>query len=175
MPYEYADDISASDNVLAFESYNSRDDYSVHMNSPAIGDFMKHDASAMSTGLDIRRFSCVGGFLDSSGEKAEGEMVNTIQIRCHGTEQQAEFLGALKLLIGLLEGRDKAGMLTFLGLKSVDDDVSAKIVARYTTRKAWETWQRDDLFAAFWETAKPCIASKVSRVYVPSGKGWMCR
>jgi quinol monooxygenase YgiN len=181
IPLEHTANVSRTDKMLAFEAYRTREDlYDVHLKSPVMtGTFFPAVVGAMTTGLDLNHFGAVGGFFDKSGVKTECGLMHDIQIRCNDAASRQELLGALKLLCTLIEdsqaeGSEKAGqILTFIGFKSVDDDINARIYARYKDRDTWEAWMRSPEVKKFWEVVKPCVASMDARPYAPNGKGWL--
>ncbi|KFH45126.1 hypothetical protein ACRE_040800 [Hapsidospora chrysogenum ATCC 11550] len=180
IPLEHADAPSRTDCMLAFEAYRSREDlYDVHLKSDAmLGGFLPNAGPAMSTGLDLTHYGAVGGFLDRSGKKTECGVMHDVQIQCRDKAARDELLGALTLLSSLVDdaqgpkGED-GEVLTFLGLKSLDNDTQARIYARYTSRETWEKFIRGTLMNKFWESVKPSVASMSARAYVPNGKGWL--
>ncbi|KAF7556789.1 hypothetical protein G7Z17_g1148 [Cylindrodendrum hubeiense] len=178
IPLEHASNPSRTDNMLAFEGYRTREDlYDVHLKSEVMTTtFLPNAGPTMTTGLDLTHFAAVGGFLDLSGQKTECGLMHDIQIRCVDGAARGELLGALRLLCSMVEERQRGGkgeVLTFLGLKSLDNDTGARIFARYKSREVWESWLRGDLLQAFWESVKPCVASMEAKGYAPNGKGWL--
>jgi quinol monooxygenase YgiN len=180
IPLEHAANPSRTDNMLAFEAYRSRSDlYDIHLKSePMLNGFLPAAMPIMTTGLDLTHFGAVGGYLDISGDRTECGIIHDVQIRCGGAAQRAELVGALKLLCKMVEQgeqgkRKEADILTFLGLVSEDDEVTARIYARYKSRDIWEGKLRGDLYKTFWEAVKPCVASMEAKGYAPNGKGWL--
>jgi quinol monooxygenase YgiN len=180
IPVEHADNHSRTDSMLAFEIYRSREDlYEVHLQSDVMkGHFLPNAGPAMSTGLDLTHFAAVGGFLDRSGNKTECGLIHDVQIQCHSGVARAEVLGALRLLCALVDERQGAPgvdgeVLTFIGMKALDNNTGVRVFARYQSREAQEAWQRQTMIKTFWEAVKPHVLSMESRVYVPNGKGWL--
>lgn len=183
IPLEHAADHSRTDSMLAFEAYRSRADlYDVHIQSDVMKDhFLPSAGPAMATGLDLTHFSAVGGFLDRGGRKKECGVMHDVEVRCHDAAARRELLGALRMLCGLVEaeqarsaGEEEDGeVLTFLGLESLDDEVGARIFARYKDLETWEAWMRHPAVKTFWEAVKSNVQSMEGRPYVPNGKGWL--
>lgn len=165
--------------MLAFEAYRCRADlYDVHLQSPAMKTaFLPAAQPAMTTGLDLTHFAAVGGFLDLGGVRAECGVMNHVRIRCVDAEARRVLLGRLERLCDGVEERMREGgsgeVFTFLGLRSLDDEVGASIFARYESREAWERWLREDMVVAFWSDVKDCVATMEARGYAPNGKGWL--
>ena len=166
--------------MLAFEAYRSRSDlYDVHLKSSVMQEqFLPVAGPAMSTGLDLTHFGGVGGFLDISGTKTECGIMHDVQIRCNDAAARQEVLGALRLLCAIIEasqaekGTD-ADVLTFIGMKALDNETGARIFARYKSREVMEEWQRGTLIKTFWAAVKPSVASMEAKPYSPNGKGWL--
>ncbi|KAL2756549.1 hypothetical protein ACRALDRAFT_1069346 [Sodiomyces alcalophilus JCM 7366] len=179
LPLEHADNPSRTDYMLAFEVYGCRDDlYEVHLKSEAMTKgFLPAALPIMTTGLDLVNFGVAGGFLDFSGRKEECGIMHDVQIRCVDAAARRELLGALRMLchsVELAQKRDGKGeVLTFLGLKSLDNEVGARIFARYKDRETLEAWQRSDVVKGFWEVVKESVGDMSSRSYRPNGKGWL--
>ena len=164
--------------MLAFEAYRCREDlYNVHLKSEVMTTkFLPVALPSMTTGLDLTHFSAVGGFLDFSNKKTECGLMHDTQIQCVDASARAELLGALKLLCAMVEARQEGGdgeVLTFLGLKSEDNETGVRIFARYKSREVYEEWARDGLMLRFWEAVKPCVLNMSGRGYAPNGKGWL--
>ena len=166
--------------MLAFEAYRSRSDlYDVHLKSPVMtSHFLPVASATMTTGLDLTHFGAVGGFLDISGVKTECGVMHDIQVRCADSSARQEVLGALKLLCSMVEASQaskgaEADVLTFLGLKSQDNDTGVRIFARYKSREVMEEWQRGSLIKTFWAAIKSSVASMEAKAYAPNGKGWL--
>ncbi|CRK45193.1 hypothetical protein BN1723_006494 [Verticillium longisporum] len=179
IPLEYAAEPSRTDYMFAFEMYDTRDDlYETHLKSePMTQAFLPSALPLMTTGLDLVHYGVVGGFLDIFGDKAECGIMQDIQIRCIDEAARQKLLDALKMVCRSVEvAQRQEGMgeiLTFLGLKSLDNDVGDRIYARYKGRSAMEAWQRSDLVQGFWRVVKGNVADMTSRAYVPNGKGWL--
>lgn len=179
IPLEHAHAPSRTDSMFAFESYSSRAElYEVHLKSDAMNKFLPTAMRDMSTGLDLVHFQPVAGFLDRSGKKTECAVIHDVQIRCHDREARAKVLEELGKLCAHVEGMQGGKgigdeVLSFVGLVSLDDEIGARIFARYRSREGWEAWQRNPLVKGFWETVKPHIASMQARPYAPNGKGWL--
>lgn len=167
--------------MLAFEAYASRADlYEVHLKSPIMREtFLPVATVAMATGLDLTHFAAVpGSFLDGSGERTECGVMHDVQIRCTDAGARREVLGALGLLCAMVGAREggkgtEADVLTFMGMRSLDNETGVRIFARYKTREAMEAWQRGDLIRTFWQAVKSCVASMEAKPYAPNGKGWL--
>lgn len=179
IPLEHAYAPSRTDSMFAFESYSSRADlYDVHLKSDAMNNFLPTAMRDMSTGLDLVHFQPVAGFLDRSGKRTECAVIHDVQILCHNGEARAKMVEELRKLCAQVEGMqgDKGQdgeVLSFVGLISLDDEIRARIFARYKSREAWEAWQRSPLVRGFWEDVKPQVASMQARPYAPNGKGWL--
>ncbi|KAF4460822.1 hypothetical protein FALBO_12382 [Fusarium albosuccineum] len=163
IPLEHQADHSRSDNMLAFESYRSKADiYDVHLKSEVMTKtFLRVAVPAMTTNLDLTHFAAVGGFLDFGGKKTECGLIHDVKIQCVDSS---------------LEEKQKDGkgeVLTFLGLRALDNETGARIFARYQSREVWEAWLRSELIMEFWESVKPLVASMEARPYAPNGKGWL--
>lgn len=164
--------------MLAFEAYRARSDlYDVHLKSDIMTTkFLPVASSTMTTGLDLTHFGAVGGFLDKSGKKTECGLIHDVQIHCADAAARETLLEALKGLCDAVEKRQEDGqgeVLTFLGLKSLDNETCARIFARYKSREVWEEWLRGKEIDSFWEAVKPCVASMEAKGYAPNGKGWL--
>ncbi|KAG7149543.1 hypothetical protein HYQ46_001546 [Verticillium longisporum] len=179
IPLEYAAEPSRTDYMFAFEMYGTRDDlYETHLKSePMTQAFLPSALPLMTTGLDLVHYGVVGGFLDIFGDKAECGIMRDIQIRCIDEAARQKLLDALKMVCRSVEvAQRQEGMgeiLTFLGLKSLDNDVGDRIYARYKGRSAMEAWQRSDIVQGFWRVVKENVADMTFRAYVPNGKGWL--
>ncbi|CAM1505040.1 Fc.00g106770.m01.CDS01 [Cosmosporella sp. VM-42] len=178
IPLEHAANPSRTDNMLAFEAYRSRDDlYNTHLKSEVMTTtFLPNAGPAMTTGLDLTHFRAVGGFLDTSGQRTECGLMHDTQIQCVDAAARAEVVGALRMLCAMVEARQgdgKGEVLTFLGMKSEDDETGVRIFARYKSREVYEEWVRGGLMLRFWEAVKPCVANMNGRAYAPNGKGWL--
>ncbi|KAF4983583.1 hypothetical protein FZEAL_1033 [Fusarium zealandicum] len=178
IPLEHQSNPSRTDNMLAFEAYRSRSDlYDVHLKSDVMTTaFLPSAGPAMTTGLDLTHFAAVGGFLDLSGEKTECGLMHDVQIQCVDGAARERVLDVLRALCEEVEERQQDGrghVLTFLGLRSLDNETGARIFARYKSREVWEAWLRGELIQGFWGSVKPCVASMEAKAYAPNGKGWL--
>ncbi|KAF4989816.1 hypothetical protein FDECE_14585 [Fusarium decemcellulare] len=178
IPLEHQADHSRSDNMLAFESYRSKADiYDVHLKSEVMTKtFLPVAVPAMTTNLDLTHFAAVGGFLDFSGKKTECGLIHDVKIQCVDSSVRDELLEKLAALCATVEEKQKDGkgeVLTFLGLKALDNETGARIFARYQRREVWEEWLRSELIKEFWESVKSLVASMEARPYAPNGKGWL--
>lgn len=158
--------------MLAFEAYRSRADlYDTHLKSSVMtGHFLPTAVPTMTTGLDLTHYEAVGGFLDKSGKKTECGLIHDVQIQCVDREKVLEVLRAL---CGKVDEGSGDEVLTFLGLKSLDNDTGVRIFARYKSREVWEKWLRGEVIRGFWEEVKPWVASMDAKGYKPNGKGWL--
>jgi len=62
-----------------------------------------------------------------------------------------------------------------MAFSSLDDDIGARIFARFETRDAMERHARTKDVADFWSKSKEDIKQMEWRCYVPNGKGWLHR
>jgi quinol monooxygenase YgiN len=104
--------------------------------------------------------------------------MHDVQVRCNDEAARQEVLGALRLLCAMVEasqagkGAD-ADVLTFIGMKALDNETGVRIFARYKSREIMEEWQRGALIKTFWAAVKPGVASMEAKPYAPNGKGWL--
>lgn len=175
MPPEYANNISASNQTLAFEIYGKRKDlYSTHFNSPAMGKFLKATPPTMITGLDLTHYEDVAGsFLDKPGDRRECAVIYDSKIRCHNERREA-VLEKLSELAKAVESQLE-DTWTFMVLKSLDNDTDIRIFQRYGTWKGLEEQERFGPRLDTFFGSKHDIASMESRAFVPNGKGWLHR
>ncbi|KAJ0341911.1 hypothetical protein COL154_005978 [Colletotrichum chrysophilum] len=173
LPLEYADNPSRTPYLFAFEIYSSREDlYDVHLKSETMTtSFLPAALPVMATGLDLVHYDVAGGFLDRSDRKAECGIMEDTQIRCTDSAARAEVLGALKMLCRA--AKDDDDVFTFLALRGQDDEISARIFARFRDRDSMERWARTEVVKGFWEIVKNNVKDMGSRAYVPNGKGWL--
>ncbi|KAF6833700.1 hypothetical protein CPLU01_05421 [Colletotrichum plurivorum] len=176
LPLEYADAPSRTPYMFAFEIYDSRSAlYDVHLKSSTMADrFLPDVLPAMTTGLDLAHYEFAGGFLDRDGSQEECGVMQDTKIRGVNAVARAEVIGAMKMLSRAAEERaDEAGLLTFLALRGQDDEVSARIFARFRDRDTMERWARTAVVRGFWEVVKNGVKAMESRTYAPNGKGWL--
>lgn len=175
VPPEYANDIPAANQTLAFEIYGKREDlYTTHFNSVPMGGFLKATAPTMTTGLDLTHFEdAEGSFLDKPGDKRECAVIYDSKIKCHAGKRDV-VLKRLSALAKELEAK-LDDTWTFMVLKSLDNDTDVRIFQRYGTWKGLEEQEsfkpRIDAFFA----SKEDIAAMEGRAFVPNGKGWLHR
>ncbi|CAI0643664.1 unnamed protein product [Colletotrichum noveboracense] len=172
-PLEYADNPSRTPYLFAFEIYSSREDlYDVHLKSETMTtSFLPTALPVMATGLDLVHYDVAGGFLDRGGRKAECGIMEDTQIRCTDSAASAEVLGALKMLCRA--AKDDDDVFTFLALRGQDDEISARIFARFRDRDSMERWARTEVVKGFWEIVNNNVKDMGSRAYAPNGKGWL--
>ncbi|KAF2399362.1 hypothetical protein EJ06DRAFT_582713 [Trichodelitschia bisporula] len=175
IPFEYKDDMDATISMFAFEVYGKREDlYETHFNSAAMQGFLKKIPSTMSTGLDLMHYSLSGGFIDKPGDKTECELMQDIRILSASPSARSAILSRFNTVLAAAEA-GSPDVLTLMSFASLDDDVSARIYARFKTRAAYEAFQRRPDFVDFWMASKEDVKQMESHAYVPNGKGWLHR
>lgn len=175
VPPEYADNISASNQMLAFEVYGKREDlYETHFHSEAMGKFLKEIPPTMTTGLDLTHYEDVSGsFLDKPGDSREAAVIYDSRIKCHPGKRET-VLQRLSDLARKVES-DLDDTWTFMVLKSLDNDHEVRVFQRYGTWKALEELENyEPRLKAFFDS-KEDIASLEGRAFVPNKKGWLHR
>ncbi|KAI1611654.1 hypothetical protein EDD36DRAFT_489806 [Exophiala viscosa] len=175
VPPEYAGNMSASNQMLAFEMYGKREDlYKTHFHSEAMGNFLKKIPPTMTTGLDLTHYEDVdGSFLDKPGDSREAAVIYDSRIKCHPGRREVvvQRLSALARSIELhLEDT-----WTFMVLKSLDNDHEVRVFQRSGT---WEGAEELESYEPRLKTildSKDEIASLEGRAFVPNKKGWLHR
>ena len=159
--------------MLAFEQYGNRADlYETHLGSDVIKVFLDEAPKYMLTGLDLRQYEDVMGFLDKSGTSEEaGIMYNTGITTKPG--QREDVIKALRAVVDEAERED--GTMTFLVLRCLDDEVGVRIFERYRGRGAMERHAEGKALLSFWMRNKEGIVGMDGRAYVPTGRGWLKR
>lgn len=194
IPIEYADDISKTTSMLAFEAYRKRevrsitqpernpretnmeqDLYETHFNSAAMGKFLNVIPDLMTTGLDLSHYAPVAGFLDRDTGMQECGIMQDIRIRCEHDIARQTVLARGKILAQALELEDRKTLLTYMVFESLDDVIGVRIFGRWSNRHAMEVFLRRSDVKDFWMAAKDDVASMESRNYVPNKKGWLHR
>lgn len=167
--------------MLAFEVYGKREDlYETHFHSAAMKEFLQKIPDTMTTGLDLRHYRCVGGFLDGAGERGVGEcgvMCDT-RVVCKDQAARDVVRGKLESLAQEVEKTAEAensGVFTFLVFQSLDDETDVRIFARFKGREDMERHLRRKEVLDFWLGSKEEVATMESRGYLPNGKGWLHR
>ncbi|EON63160.1 hypothetical protein W97_02387 [Coniosporium apollinis CBS 100218] len=188
IPLDYAHDLSATTSMLAFEVYGKREDlYETHFHSAAMKEFLQKIPATMTTGLDLRHYRCVGGFLDGAGsEMGEGKeggmgecgiMCDT-RIVCKDGAAREGVSGKLRRLAGEVERLAEAedsGVFTFMVFDSLDDETGVRMFARFRCRDDMERHLRRKEVLDFWLGSKEQVATMESRGYLPNEKGWLHR
>lgn len=145
-----------------------------HFNSPVMGEFLQSIPPTTTTNLDLSHYEDIGGFLDRTNEKKECEIMVDVRINCKA-DARDRVLSKLNTLSQSLIKSDWAGTLTFLVLKSLDNDQGIRIFQRFESWKAKADLESAQTVLEFWLTSKDDILSMESQVYVPNGKGWLHR
>jgi quinol monooxygenase YgiN len=163
--------------MFAFEVYGERDDlYVKHLASPAMQGFLAEVPAHSSTGLDLNHYSLVAGYLDKHGDKRECGIMLDARIATGSASARSALEPKLRKLATDINSTDQKGeVLTFMTFKSLDDDVNARIYARFADRDAMEKTIRTDAWTNFWLSTKEEITKMESRAYLPNNKGWLYR
>lgn len=128
----------------------------------------------MTTGLDLRHYENVGGFLDRFNDKRECEIMTDVRINCKAENRDA-VLSKLTTLAEQIKQDKSDGVYTYFVLKSLDDNQGVRIFQRF---KSWETSSalaKDKSVLDFWTSSKEQIESMESQTYFPNRKGWLHR
>ncbi|KAK6369917.1 hypothetical protein LTS17_009367 [Exophiala oligosperma] len=175
VPLQYWTHKSDTTHMFAFEVYGERHDlYTTHFSSPAMQDFLAAIPETMTTGLDLKHYEDVGGFLDRFGDKRECELMTDVRITCHENSRD-KVLSKLVTLVNAMKDSGSAEVYTLLVLKSLDDNTGVRFYQRFKSWQASTTFARNELVLDFWMTSKEDIASMESQSYIPNGKGWLHR
>ena len=159
--------------MLAFEQYGKRADlYETHLGSDVIKVFLDEAPKYMLTGLDLRHYEDVMGFLDKSGKSQEAGIMYTtgITTRKGQREDVIEKLGKV-----VEEAEREEGTMTYLVLRCLDDESGVRIFERYRDQAAMERHAQGKTLLGFWMGNKERISGMEGRAYVPTGRGWLKR
>jgi hypothetical protein len=161
--------------MFAFEIYGKREDlYTTHFNSPAMKEFLPAIPDTMTTGLDLRHYEDVGGFLDRFNDRRECEIMTDVRINCKA-EARNNVLSKLNTLAEKIKSDGSGDVYTFFVLKGLDDDQGVRIFQRFRTWDGSSSLARDQAVLEFWMSSKEEILSMESQTYFPNGKGWLHR
>ena len=143
--------------------------------------FLSKIPSTMTTGLDLAHYRLIDGFLDSSFIAQECGIMLDMRVTCVSASARNSLRPKLANLANKVAHPSSGanpkdqGILTFMTFESHDDDVSARIYARFTTRAAMEQFLRRSDVEGFWIGSKEEVAKMESRAYLHNGKGWLHR
>jgi len=143
-----------------------------------MGTFLGNVLQIMTTGLDLMHYHAFAGYLDKPNDKRECGVMQDVRIVCKSGEARNSVVAKLHALAKAVEDRDakeKSGVYTWLACKSIDDDKSLRLYARYKDRNAMEKSIRTPEVLDFWLATKDDVAQMESRAYLPNGKGWLHR
>jgi quinol monooxygenase YgiN len=169
--------------MLAFEVYGQRSDlYSTHLSSPAMADFLAAIPEYTTTNLDLAHYRCVAGVLDLHGDRREAGCMQDVRITCVDGGARERVLGALQGLVQKVQREEEeegnggqAGVETYMGFASLDDEVGVRIFGRWRERRDLEEFVRREDVGDFWKGVRVDVARMEQRIYVPNGKGWLHR
>ncbi|OCL09737.1 hypothetical protein AOQ84DRAFT_290659 [Glonium stellatum] len=178
IPLDYADDFSKTTSMFAFEVYGSREDlYGTHLSSPAMARFLAAIPAFSTTGLDLSHCRCVSGYVDPTGDKPECGIMQDTRIVCISPSARGKTLASLQKLAERVERTERAAIrksvYTYQVFESLDDEISARIFARFSDREAMERFLRREEVVGFWMGVKEEVKSMECRGYLPNGKGWL--
>lgn len=137
-------------------------------------EFLTKIPNTMTTGLDLRHYEDVGGFLDQFNDKRECEIMTDVRINCKPEARDA-VLSKLATLADKIKQDGSDGVYTWFVLKSLDDDQGGRIFQRFKSWEASSALSRDQAVIDFWMSSKEEILSMESQTYFPNGKGWLHR
>lgn len=161
--------------MFAFEIYGKREDlYTTHFNSKAMSEFLPAISHTMTTGLDLRHYEDVGGFLDRYSDKRECEIMTDVRIECK-PEARDNVLSKLTNLANNIKTEGPEGVYTWFVLKSLDTNTGVRIFQRFKSWKTAAASAERQASLDFWMGAKEEISSMESQTYFPNGKGWLHR
>jgi quinol monooxygenase YgiN len=136
--------------------------------------------AASTTGLDLSHYAAVGGYLDLFADSRECGIMQDTRIACTSPSARTTVVAALANLAATVEKAERAaggeaGVYTYQVFKSLDDEVSARIFARFKGREEMEAFLRREEVVGFWMAQKEGMKSMECRGYLPNGKGWLHR
>jgi len=140
--------------------------------------FLSAIPPTMTTGLDLNNYTRVGGYLDKPGDKRECGIMQDIKIMCSSPSARSTLLDKLAELaktVETTEDKEDAGVWTWMAFACLDDEVGARIFARFRSREDMERHIRRKEVVDFWLGSKEEVRSMGSRGYLPNGKGWLHR
>jgi len=181
IPLDYAHDFHKTTSMIAFEVYGTREDlYETHLASPAMQKFLSLIPAASTTGLDLSHYAARGGYLDLFGDSRECGIMQDTRIMCTSPSARSSVVAALTALTETVEKAERAagaeaGVYTYQVYESLDDDVSARVFARFKGREEMEAFLRRTEVVGFWMGQKEGIKNMECRGYLPNGKGWLHR
>ncbi|KAL5318148.1 hypothetical protein ACEPPN_013207 [Leptodophora sp. 'Broadleaf-Isolate-01'] len=179
IPLEYADSISKTTSILAFEAYTNRNELDqTHLTSAAMSKCFSEMGTIMSTSVDVSYNSAIAGFLDLPGDRRECGIMQDTRIICSSPSARASVLFKLKALATVIEAAEKmesCGVFTYMVFESLDDETGVRIFGRFADRESMETFLRRKEVVGFWLGSKEEVKSMECRGYVPNGKGWLHR
>ena len=140
--------------------------------------FLSLIPSASTTDLDLNHYALVSGFLDIDGSLKAAGVMQDVRIVCSSPAVRDSVLSSLKTLVSSVEQNERqkgTGTLTYMGFKSLDDDLGLRIFGRWATREDMEKFIRGEQVGRFWEGVKKDVRSMEQRSYLENGKGWLHR
>lgn len=129
----------------------------------------------MTTGIDLSFYEDVNGFLDRFSDKRDAAIMVDTRITTKDTRAREVVLGKLLDLVETISENDLSGTLTFMVLKSLDNDNGIRIFQRFASWEAQSTHARNATVLDFWLGSKEEIAGMESQTYVPTSNGWLRR
>ena len=140
-----------------------------------MGEFLKKIPDTMTTGLDLAHYKLLSGYLDSTSIAKECGIMLDIRITCNSAATRKTLAPKLAALAQSIQDSKDEQILTFMVFESFDDDISARIYARFATRSTMEQYLRRPDVQNFWMSTKEEIFRMESHAYLPNGKGWLHR
>lgn len=162
--------------MLAYEAYGKRSDlYDTHMNSKAMGQFLRKVFPIMNTGLDLVHYEDVGGFLDKKGNKTECGIIWDTWI----TVKEGKVDKVLESLKGLAKWVEESEpeAYSYLIHRGLDEDNrnELRVLERYATREGMEAHMSSKPVLDFFRGAAKDVVRLENRGYLPNGLGWLHR
>lgn len=155
-----------------------QDLYETHLGSQAMAKFLEAIPPHTTTGLHLKHYRCLGGFLDRDGDRKECGIMLDQKILCKSAEDLHAVSAALKSFVDTVsqtEEEKPEGVLTFMAFECLDDEVGARLFGRFESREAMEVFLRREDVNGFWQSVKSQVRGMEQRGYVPNGKGWLHR
>jgi quinol monooxygenase YgiN len=141
-----------------------------------MGVFLKKIPDTMTTGLDLMHYAPAAGFIDLPGDKRECGIMQDVRIYCPSAAARKSVLAGAAAIARAVESENKDDeVLTFLVVRSVDNDTEMRMFLRFSSRDAMERHIRRQDLLDLWMASKENITQMASRGYVPNGKGWLHR
>jgi quinol monooxygenase YgiN len=139
-------------------------------------DFLGSAFPIMTTGFDLQHYSLVGGFIDGPGDKRPCGIMYDTNIVCKSAEARQKVVQRLKALGSSVTKDNKDGILSFMTFEAQDDTTGARMLGRFTDRKALDAFMRRPEVVKFWADGKESDIARIEqRGYVENGKGWLHR